>query len=418
APGHHHLRGRARRHRVRARRPNEGRARRRGARRALADDRPGARDRGDRLGDDRAAGRDDAHRPGDRADRDLHVPRDPRRAACAWAAAGGGHVAGAVDGAAVGVPGQPHDRPADGADHLPARRRARHRPDPARADRDHRLEHRRYGDADRRSAEHPHRRRDRPVVRRLRAQPRADRRAGVRRRHRDALPRLSPPAADRARGARARDGARGAPLDRGHGRAQAHAAGARHHAAGVLRPQSAGRRARDRRPDGRHGHAAADASERRGGAARDRVADPVLLRRAVRHGRRAGGDGRHPGGRRRDRERHRRQPHGGTAGHHVGLGDRLRDHRQHPVHRDDDPGRRAAAGGQRRRRRVLVGAVAGRVLRRQLHARRGRGERRCRRHGRARRTADRLHDVLEGRCSGDACLDAAGDRVRGSAISL
>ena len=40
---------------------------------------------------------------------------------------------------------------------------------------------------------------------------------------------------------------------------------------------------------------------RRGGAARDRVADAVLLRRAVRDGRRARGDGRDQGGRRRDR---------------------------------------------------------------------------------------------------------------------
>ena len=37
---------------------------------------------------------------------------------------------------ALGVPGQPHDGAADGADHVPARRRARHRPDPAGDHRD------------------------------------------------------------------------------------------------------------------------------------------------------------------------------------------------------------------------------------------------------------------------------------------
>ena len=47
-------------------------------------------------------------------------------------------------------------------DHLPARRRARHRPDPADRDRGDRLQHRRDRDPDRRPAQHHHRRRDRP----------------------------------------------------------------------------------------------------------------------------------------------------------------------------------------------------------------------------------------------------------------
>ena len=54
---------------------------------AHADDRPGGGDRGDRLEHARPAGRDDAHRPGDRADRRLHVARDPGRAALARAPA-------------------------------------------------------------------------------------------------------------------------------------------------------------------------------------------------------------------------------------------------------------------------------------------------------------------------------------------
>ena len=45
------------------------------------------------------------------------------------------------------------------------------------------------------------------------------------------------------------------------------------------------------------------------------------------------------GGRRRDRLGHRRQPHGRAARDHVGLGRRLRDRGQHPLHRGDDPGR-------------------------------------------------------------------------------
>ena len=44
----------------------------------------------------------------------------------------------------------------------------------------------------------------------------------------------------------------------------------------------------------------------------------------------------------RDRDRHRRRPHRGAARDPVGLGDRLRARRQHPVHRGDDPRRRLA----------------------------------------------------------------------------
>ena len=85
----------------------------------------------------------------------------------------GGGGAGADDRGAVGVPGQPHDGPADGADHVPARGRARRRPDPAGDHRDPRLEHRRHGDADRRPAEHHDRGRDRALVRRVHREPRA-----------------------------------------------------------------------------------------------------------------------------------------------------------------------------------------------------------------------------------------------------
>ena len=54
--------------------------------------------------------------------------------------------------------------------------------------------------------------------------------------------------------------------------------------------------------------------------------------------------GRDRRGRRGHRLGHRRQPHVGAARHRVGLRDRLRARRQHPVHRRDDPRRRAAAG--------------------------------------------------------------------------
>ena len=81
--------GRARADRHRARRPHEGRAARRRAAAAHADDRPGGRDRGDRLEHARAARRDDADGPGHRADRRLHVAGDPRRPALARPAARG-----------------------------------------------------------------------------------------------------------------------------------------------------------------------------------------------------------------------------------------------------------------------------------------------------------------------------------------
>ena len=192
---------------------------------------------------------------------------------------------------AVGVPGQPDDGAADGADHVPARRRAGHRPDPAGDHRDHRLQHRRHRDADRRPAEHPDRRRDRAHVHRLHRQPRADRRAHVRRGHRSASTwvfRRQP--ADRARGAPTRDGARRAPLDRGPGRAQAHRAGPDRHDPALLRPPAAAPRARDRRADRRDRDAARQPPVAREVAGRDRVADAVLLHRPVRDGRRARGD--------------------------------------------------------------------------------------------------------------------------------
>ena len=68
---------------------------------------------------------------------------------------------------------------------------------------------------------------------------------------------------------------------------------------GVLRPQASAPRAGDGRARGRDDHAARQPAVDGEGARRDRVADAVLLHRAVRHGRRAGGDRRDPGGRRR-----------------------------------------------------------------------------------------------------------------------
>ena len=71
------------------------------------------------------------------------------------------------DGGALGLPRQPDDDPARRPDHIPARRRARHRSDPADHHPGDRLEHRRHRDADRRPAEHHHRRRHRPLLQRL-----------------------------------------------------------------------------------------------------------------------------------------------------------------------------------------------------------------------------------------------------------
>ena len=154
----------------------------------------------------------------------------------------------------------------DGADHLPAGRRARHRPDPARADRDHRLEHRRHLDAHRRPAEHPHRGRDRPELRRLPRQPRP--RGDRRLRGGDERPLLllPLPAADRPRGARPRHGARRRPLDRGPGRAEAPAAGHGPHDRRLLRPPGAPHRARHRRA----GRRDRDARSSRGSRSRRR----------------------------------------------------------------------------------------------------------------------------------------------------
>ena len=69
----------------------------------------------------------------------------------------------------------------DRAGDLPAGRRPRHRPDPADRHRGDLLEHRRHRDADRRSAEHHHRRRHRPQLQQLHRQPGADRGAHLRR---------------------------------------------------------------------------------------------------------------------------------------------------------------------------------------------------------------------------------------------
>ena len=205
-------------------------------------------DRGDRLEHARPARRDDADRQAHRADRRLHVARDPGRSALAGAAAAVVVSLAAHDRAAVGVPGQPDDGAADGADHLPARRRAGHRPDPAGRDRDPGLQHRRHGDADRRSAEHHHRRRHRPVIRGLHRQPCAGRVRHLRRGDGRSLPGLPAAAAGRARGPRAGDGARRTPLDRGHRRAQAHGPGAGRHDPAVLRPPGRSTSSRPRSP--------------------------------------------------------------------------------------------------------------------------------------------------------------------------
>ena len=81
----------------------------------------------------------------------------------------------------------------------------------------------------------------------------------------------------------------------------------------------------------------------RAGALEDRMADPVLLRRPVRHGRRAGSDG-------SDRTKWptRRGPRlAATAPRscwdRVDRRDRLGGRRQHSLHDRDDPGRRASS---------------------------------------------------------------------------
>ena len=85
-------------------------------------------------------------------DRRLQLAGDPRRSTLARPTARGRGVARRHDRRALGVPGQPDDGAADGADHVPARGRARHRPDPAGDHRGDRLEHRRHRNADRRPA--------------------------------------------------------------------------------------------------------------------------------------------------------------------------------------------------------------------------------------------------------------------------
>ena len=160
------------------------------------------------------------------------------------------------------------------------------------------------------------------------------------------VPRVPLATADRARGARARDGAR-----RRAGRSRTPTS-CKPHACrswsaddlAVLRPQAAAPRARDGRAGRRHGHAARQppaAARRRSPASSGRRCSSssgcsswsARWRRPARSSEVA--DGIAVG--------HRRRPQRRAARHPVGVGDRLGDRRQHPVHRGDDPRRRAAA---------------------------------------------------------------------------
>ena len=209
------VRRRARADRVGADRPHQDRAAGRDAGRARRHARSGAGDRGGRLQHDRPAGRDDDHGPGHRDHGRLYVAGDPRRPALGRPAAGCRGLARGDHRGAVGVSGQRDDDPVDRPDHVPARRRARHRPGAAADHRDRRLQHRRHGDADRRPAQHPDRRAHRAVVRRVHRQPGAGRDRRARARDPGALPRVSQAPADRSGGAQARARARCLRVDRG-----------------------------------------------------------------------------------------------------------------------------------------------------------------------------------------------------------
>ena len=165
---------------------------------------------------------------------------------------------GGDDGAALGVPGQPDDDPARRPGHVPARRRARHRPDPADHDRGDRIEHRRDRDADRRPAEHHHRRRDRPQLQRVPRQPGADRAsspsrssiAGCSTSSTGAQLQIAP------REPPLRHGARRGGLDPRLRASCGARARPRRHDPRLLRPSGAPRRAGHGRPDGRRRRAA------------------------------------------------------------------------------------------------------------------------------------------------------------------
>ena len=144
--------------------------------------------------------------------------------------------------------------------------------------------------------------------------------------------------------------------------------------------------------DGRRAAAAGrvPAGRRRGGQGRG-VADAGVLRRPVRHGRRAGQHRRHRAGL-PGRHRRRRGPAvAGVDGAAVGLGRAVGDRGQHPVRGHDEPDRRRP-GRRERRRPSQPGAVvvprARRRPRRQRHRGRRVGQRGRPRHRRTRRPAD------------------------------
>ena len=303
----HRLPARDRADRDRARGSHEGRdgGRRCGRRPRGLRLRPGARDRGDRLQHDRPAGGDDDPRGPDPGDRRLRLHRDPRRADLEGPPPPRGPRARGDDGAALRVPRQPDDDPARRPGHVPALRRTRHRPDPADRDRDHRLQHRRHGDPDRRPAEHHHRRPHRPLLQPVPRQPGADRGDHLRGRDRGALRGVQIAPAGRGEEQAVRHGPRRRLLDPRPRRAAAHRPGSHRHDPAVLRPPGARDRAGDSRADGRHGRSPRHQAEAGRGARADRVADPLLLPRPVRDRRCPRGDrgDRQGGGGRREPDR-------------------------------------------------------------------------------------------------------------------
>ncbi len=247
-PCDRHIPGRARSDRERAHPPHQGGpARRRAGRPLRLGVRPGAGDRGRRLQHDRPARRDDDPRLPDPADRGLRLHRDQGRAALEGAPALRRPQPRGYDRAALRIPRQPDDDPARRAGDLPAGRRAGHRPDPADHHRGDLLEHRGHGDPDRRPAEHHHRRSLRPQLQRLHRQPRADRGADVRRRHRIPLFRLQTAASGGGKEPALRDGPRRRGVDHGRRRAAADGPRADRDDPALLRPPGAAHRAGDGR---------------------------------------------------------------------------------------------------------------------------------------------------------------------------
>ena len=307
----------------------------------------------------------------------------------------------------LGLPRQRDHDPAGRPDHVRDRRRPRARPDPADRRRGDREQPGRRRDADRRPAQHHHRRPERPRLQRLprpRRPPRARLLPGG---HRRPLPRL-PARADAgarsgsrswASSTRRRASGRGARWRSCSACLGATIVGFFVHSALGLEPATIAlsgaalyllHQRRRRRASARWRSNGPPSSSSSGlfvvvGALEvngvlERITDWLAD---------ATGGSRHDPG----------------ARHPLGLGDRQRDRGQHPLHGGDGSRGRSA----RRRRRQLVGPVDRGLLRRQLHARGRQRQPRGRRRAAQRRPRAVVHALPEGRRSRHNGLDGRGD---------